>query len=146
MLEPQLVELTTTGAHALHTYETLNYKENSMATCVSFAAHNELYVIDCEKVLYMQADDHYTHVYYQSGLHFMLPFGMAKVTEAIDSVLGENRFLMRFGRKFIINLLCVFHINTVKQTLILADAQGRNVSLNLPKQTLRTIMELFTPE
>lgn len=117
-----------------------------MALCVSFALHNELFVIDCEKVLYMQADDHYTHVYYQSGLHFMLPFGMSKVNEAIERVMGENPYLMRFGRKFIINLLCIFHINTVKQTLVLADAQGRNISLTLPKQTLRDIMGMLTEE
>ena len=104
---------------------------------ISFSLHNELFVIDCEKVLYMQADDH------QSGLHFMLPFGMSKVTEAVEKAMGEERFLQRFGRKFLINLRCIFHVNTVKQTLLLADAQGRNISLTLPKQTLRALIDML---
>ena len=114
-----------------------------MAMRISFSLHNELFVIDCEKVLYMQADDHYTHVYYQSGLHFMLPFGMSKVTEAVEKAMGEERFLQRFGRKFLINLRCIFHVNTVKQTLLLADAQGRSISLTLPKQTLRALIDML---
>lgn len=114
-----------------------------MAIRVCFASHNELFVIDCEMVLYMQADDHYTHVYYRTGLHFMLPFGMSKVMEAVDKAMGKDRFLLRFGRKYIVNLFCIFHVNTVKQTLVLADAQGRNVSLSLPKSALRAIIEML---
>ena len=33
-------------------------------TTLSLSAHDELYIIDLEKVIYMQADDHYTHIYY----------------------------------------------------------------------------------
>lgn len=48
-----------------------------------FGLYDELYVVDLGQVMYFQADDHYSHVYYASGTHFMLPFGLSKVESAI---------------------------------------------------------------
>lgn len=108
---------------------------------ITFSIQNELYVIDCEKVLYLQADDHYTHVFYISGTHFMIPFGLSKVTERILAQYPDGCFLHRVGRTFVINTRMIFHINTVKQVVMLSDAHGENHSIHLPKQTLRSLME-----
>ena len=105
-------------------------------------AYNELYVIDLEMVMYLQADDHYTHVYYSSGTHFMVPFGLSKVEQAITNITttGE-RFLIRMGREFILNLRCIYQINTVKQIVMLSDNHGINLSLHLSKPVLRSLIE-----
>lgn len=112
-----------------------------MPYTVTFTSHNEMYLVDCENVLYMQADDHYTHVYYLTGAHFMMPFGLAEATETIYETLKDNRFLVRLSRKYLVNIRTVFHINTVKQILVLADAHGNNISIHLPKQTLRELIQ-----
>ena len=38
-------------------------------------SHDEVFLIDLDLVLYFQSDDHYTHVYYTLGSHFILPMG-----------------------------------------------------------------------
>ena len=111
---------------------------------IVLSSYNEMYVINCNSVLYMQADDHYTHVTYISGAHFMVPFGLSKVEQYLHALDADERFLIRVGRKYIINLHHVFHVNTVKQVILLADANGKNHSLTLPKQILRNLIEMLS--
>lgn len=106
-----------------------------------FGLYDELYVIDLEQVLYFQADDHYTHVYYASGTHFMLPFGLAKVEAAVAAPDAGGESFMRLGRKYIVNTRRVFHISTVKQVLMLSDNNGNTLSIHIPKPVLRTLIE-----
>lgn len=108
------------------------------------STHNELYVVDCNSVMYLQADDHYTHVNYLSGAHFMVPFGLSVVEDAIAANCVGDKFLVRLGRKYIINIKAIIHINTVKQVVLLADAHGNNHSLHLPKPILRSLIDLLS--
>lgn len=105
------------------------------------SAYDELYVIDLDKVLYMQADDHYTDVYYASGTHFLLPFGLVKIESRLTSVDSERFRLMRLGRKYIVNLRRVFRINTVKESIFLSDDLGNNISLHISKPVLRSLID-----
>lgn len=108
---------------------------------IVLSLHNEMYIIDCERVLYMQADDHYTHIVYLSGAKFLVPFGLSELEKRIDSVMPDNKFLVRLGRKYIINMNHVFHVNTMKQIVLLTDSNGNNFSVSLPKPILRNIIE-----
>ena len=56
-----------------------------MENKLCFSVYGELYVVDLDRMLYFEADDHYTHVYYSSGTHFMIPFGLAKVEAALSN-------------------------------------------------------------
>lgn len=114
-----------------------------MKTKITFSTYNELYVVDCYNVMYLEADDHYTHVYYLTGAHFLIPFGLSEVMETITHALGDDCFLLRLGRKYVVNTHVVFHINTVKQVLLLTDMQGNSHSLHLPKTTLRSLIDLI---
>lgn len=115
-----------------------------MQTNVSFSTYNEMYIVDCEKVIYLEADDHYTHVHYLTGAHFMVPFGLSEVMSSVDNVLSNDSFLLRLGRKYVVNLRAVFHVNTVKQVLVLSDNHGNSYSLNLPKATLRQLIDIMS--
>lgn len=106
-----------------------------------FGLYDELYVIDMEQVMYFQADDHYSHVYYASGAHFMLPFGLAKVEEAIAGRGDGDGTFVRLGRKYIVNMRRIFHISTMKQILMLSDNSGNTLSIHVPKPVLRTLIE-----
>jgi len=102
-----------------------------------------MYVIDLDRVIYLQADDHYTHVYYTSGTHFMVPFGLSKVEAAISGKLSDDKFLVRLGRKYIVNTRRVFHVNSVKQVVQLTDDHGTNHALRLPKPILHMLMQML---
>lgn len=112
---------------------------------IVLSLHNEMYVIHCDQVLYMQADDHYTHIVYTSGAKFMVPFGLSEMEKRIDDVMeGSEKYLKRFGRKHIINIRRVFHVNTVRQVVVLTDDSANNVSVSLPKNILRSIIETMS--
>ena len=115
-----------------------------MDTRMCLCLYGEMYVVDLAKVMYFQADDHYTHVYYSSGTHFMVPFGLAKVEAAVSGFLGCGSFLVRLGRGHIINIHRVFHVNTMRQELRLSDDQGSTLVLHLPKLVLRKLMSMLS--
>lgn len=112
-------------------------QDNSL--CLS--AYDELYIIDLDKVLYLQADDHYTDVYYVTGSHFLVPFGLVKI-EARLAVMDKERYcLMRLGRKYIVNMRRVFRINTAMENIYLVDDTGNNIALHISKPVLRSLID-----
>ena len=113
--------------------------QHDYSLCLS--AHDELYRIDLDQVLYMQADDHYTEVYYASGIHFMVPFGLVKIEAQINIMPDASLSHRRLGRKFIVNTKRIFRINTTKELLYLNDDAGNALSLHVSKPVLRSLMD-----
>ncbi|MBR2239075.1 MAG: LytTR family transcriptional regulator [Prevotella sp.] len=104
-------------------------------------AHDEMFIIDLQKVLYFEADDHYAHVYYASGTHFMVPYGLAKIETALAQKGSEAEALQRMGRKYIVNTNRIFRVNTITENVSLADDQGGNIFLHIPKTVLRALLD-----
>lgn len=108
-----------------------------------FSVYSEMFLVDLDMVLYFQADDHYTHVYYANGNRFMVPFGLSKVESMISENSDCGDHFVRLGRTYMVNLERVFQVNVVKCVVLLFDDQGVNYTLHLPKQALRKLMELI---
>ena len=115
-----------------------------MNLCLS--DYGELFVIDLDQVVYLQADDHYTHVYYASEAHFMVPFGLSCLEESINDITHQQPFLLRIGRKYIINVKKVFHINVGKQIAVLTNDVGKNISLHISQAALQSLIDKFKNE
>ena len=49
-----------------------------MGDILCLGAYDELYRIDTSQLIYFEADDHYTNVYYANGTHFVIPFGLSQ--------------------------------------------------------------------
>ena len=92
-----------------------------MGTKIHFSVYGELYVVDLDSTLYFEADDHYTHIHYASGTHFMIPFGMAKVEAAVAERLGPGAFIVRLSRKYMVNTRRLIDTLNAQE----ADADGR---------------------
>lgn len=110
--------------------------------CLS--GHDELYIIDLNQVLYMQADDHYTNIYYASGTNFMIPYGLGRLEEVIRGSGCEAGYLLRLGRKYIVNTNRIFRISTIRDNLYLSDNHGNHVSLHISKPVLRSLIEYMS--
>lgn len=106
-----------------------------------FRIYGEMYLVDLPQVLYFKADDHYTHVYTSSGTHMVMPFGLNKVEAAITQHLPEGNYLLRLGRTFIVNIRRIYHVNMLKQNVLLADDHGQVQSLHFSRQVLQSLME-----
>lgn len=111
------------------------------ALCLS--AHDELYIIDLDKVLYLKADDHYTDVYYTSGNHFLVPFGLVKIEACLTEMPDTRLHMLRLGRKYIVNTNRIFRVNTITELLYLTSDDGNSVSLHISKPVLRSLIELI---
>ena len=107
---------------------------------LKLSTKDELFIIDLEKVIYMQADDHYTHVFYSATSHFMVPFGLGSIEEKLGN--DPQPQFIRLGRKYIINLHAVFRVSTIKESLFLTDI-GSPVELHVSKPVLRSLIELL---
>ena len=120
---------------------TRNMPTSTTTLCLS--AHDELYIIDLKKVIYMQADDHYTHVFYSSTTHFMVPYGLGDIESRLMNVPRAKSQFIRLGRKYIIHLNLVFRISTIKETLSLADGLNGTIEIHVSKPVLRSLIELM---
>ncbi|MBR1414865.1 MAG: LytTR family transcriptional regulator [Prevotella sp.] len=110
-------------------------------TRLCLKAHDELFIIDLPRVLYMQADDHYAHIYYTSGGHFMVPQGLARIEALMAELDADTSYMVRMGRKYIVNVSRIFRVSTVREQLFLADDHGSNVTLHIPKNILRQYLD-----
>jgi len=112
-----------------------------MQDSLYFRIQGELYVVKLSSVMYFKADDHYTHVYYASGTHFMMPFLLSRVETAItESGVGGDRFL-RLGRTYIIDTARVFHVNIIKKVVLLCDDSGGTHTISVPKHVLQELSD-----
>lgn len=106
---------------------------------------SELFRINLDELLFIEADDHYTRAYMVSGYKVLLPFGLSRVEEAIaeayrsENLVNDN--IVRLGRCYIVNVLHVFHINLIKQLVMLSDTKGNVYSLHISKAVLRQLFE-----
>ena len=115
-----------------------------MKLCLS--DYGELFVVDLDQVVYLEADDHYTHVYYASEAHFMVPFGLSSLETSIQEVCKDKNFLVRIGRKYIINIRKVFHVNVMKQVAMLTNDEGKSISLHVSQAALQNLIARFKAE
>lgn len=112
---------------------------------ICLAAHDELFVLDLDKVVYFQADDHYTHVYYYADKPFMVPFGLSRIQATILAAGEPANYIVRLGRKHIVNTRRIFRISTVRETIYLTDDAGERISIHVPKAALRPLITFMRP-
>ncbi|MCD8236158.1 MAG: LytTR family transcriptional regulator [Prevotellaceae bacterium] len=105
---------------------------------------DELYVINLEKVMFMQADDHYTYVYYVSGCKFMVPFGLSKIETSMAKHSDVSSYIIRLGRSHIINIKCLTRINSTKQIIVLSDNKDNNYTIKVSRTVIKNIINRFS--
>ena len=114
-----------------------------MQTNIYFRIYGEIYVVDLAQTMYFKTEDHYTHVYYLSGTHFMIPFGLQDIETEISNKTEHCKYFIRSGRKHILNTKHIFHINTIKQIVMISDNQGTIHTINHPKNALKILIKSF---
>ena len=121
-----------------------DYRSKPSSTRLCLKSRDEVFFVDLARTLYIKADDHYAHVYYASGVHFMVPFSLGRIEELIITTLGADSFMRRMGRKYVVNTLRIFSANTVREQLCLVDDQGKTETIHVPKLVLRELIDDMT--
>lgn len=108
-------------------------------------SRDELFILDLEKVVYMQANGNYTRIVYNEGMQVMVTLGLSKLEGMIKMVVPKDvqSPFVRLGRSYIINQDYLAHIDVLKQRLTLSDCQTHRHVLEMPKALLKAYKDLY---
>lgn len=108
-------------------------------------SRDELFVLDLDRVAYIQASGNYSRIVYIGGMQTMITLGLSKLEDLIKMTIPKERRspFVRLGRSLIVNQTFLSHINVLKQRLTLSDNQERSYVLEVPKTLLKAYKDLI---
>ena len=108
-------------------------------------SRDELLRIDISKIIYFEADGNYTNIILANKLKGIVCMNLAHMQEILSERLKERaRIFARVGKKHIINHTYIYQIHVLKQSLILSDGKNFAYQLNISKEALKKLKELYT--
>lgn len=107
-------------------------------------SRDELLRIDIDKIVYFEADGNYTNIVLSNRLKAVTCMNLSKMQKALTDKLKEeaSRFV-RIGKKYIINHNFIFQIHVLNQKLVLSDGENFTYALDVSKDALRNLKELY---
>lgn len=109
-----------------------------------FNSRDELLRLDISKIVYFESDGNYTNIILSNKLRGTICFNLAQTEKALAERLKEkSRCFARIGKRYIINLNYVYQINIIKQRLVLSDYSSFAFQLEVSKEALRKLKEIF---
>ena len=108
-------------------------------------SRDELFVLDLDKVAYIQASGNYSRIVYIGGMQMMITLGLPKLEGMIKMIVPKDRRspFVRLGRSLLVNQAYLTHINVLKQRLTLSDNQEHSYVLDVPKALLKAYKDLI---
>lgn len=108
-------------------------------------SRDELFVLDLDKVAYIQASGNYSRIVYIGGMQMMITLGLSKLEGMIKMIVPKDRRspFVRLGRSLLVNQTYLTHINVLKQRLTLSDNQEHSYVLDVPKALLKAYKDLI---
>lgn len=108
-------------------------------------SRDELFVLDLDKVAYIQASGNYSRIVYIGGMQMMITLGLSKLEGMIKMIVPKDRRspFVRLGRSLLVNQTYLTHINVLKQRLTLSDNQEYSYVLDVPKALLKAYKDLI---
>ena len=108
-------------------------------------SRDELFVLDLDKVAYIQASGNYSRIVYIGGMQMMIKLGLSKLEGMIKMIVPKDRRspFVRLGRSLLVNQTYLTHINVLKQRLTLSDNQEHSYVLDVPKALLKAYKDLI---
>lgn len=121
-------------------------ESNSEKSIIYFNTRDEMLKVNLRNVVYFQADRNYTDVFFINGAHATLTLGLVNIEKMLDEphLRGNVPPFIRIGRGFIVNPQFIFHINALKQELVLTDTRFSAIyKLQVSKDALKKLKELY---
>lgn len=107
-------------------------------------SRDELYRIEVSRIVYFESDGNYTNIVLSNNIKGVVCMNLSQMKEILNSNLKESSTLFaRVGKRHIINLDYVYHINVLKQKLVLSDGSNFTFTLSVSKDALKNLKDLF---
>lgn len=109
-------------------------------------SRDEFLRIDVSKIVYFEADGNYTNIVLSNKLKGVVCINLARMQKMLTERLKEQASIfIRVGKKYIINSIHVCRINVLKQSLLLSDGENFAFQLNISRDALKKLKELYIP-
>ncbi len=100
--------------------------------------------MDITKIVYFEAGGHYTNFTLTNKMKGAVLMNLTQMQDTLARNLQEQaRIFARVGKRFIINLSYVYHIDVAHQKLMLTDGERFAYQMPVSKEALKKLKELF---
>lgn len=107
-------------------------------------SRDELYRIDISKIVYFEAEGNYTNFVLSNKLKGAVCMNLAQMQQVLSDSLKESALIFaRVGKRHIVNLTYVYQIGVLRQKLLMSDGEVFAYSLNISKEALKKLKELY---
>lgn len=107
-------------------------------------SRDELYRIDISKIVYFEAEGNYTYFVLSNKLKGAVCMNLAQMQQVLSDSLKESASIFaRVGKRYIVNLTYVYQIGVLRQKLTLSDGEVFAYQLNISKEALKKLKELY---
>lgn len=107
-------------------------------------SRDELLRMDINSIVYFEGDGNYTNIVLANGLKGVVCINLSKIQEHLNVKLKEHSLIFaRIGKRYIVNLDYVYSINLIRQKLTLSDGFRFSYQLDIAKEALKKLKELY---
>lgn len=105
---------------------------------------DELYRINIDRIAYFEADGNYTNIMLTNKQKAVVGMNLAQMQRLIsESLKAQAVRFARVGKRFIVNLNYVYHIEVLRQRLTIADGGPTAFVLPVSKDALKRLKEMY---
>lgn len=101
---------------------------------------DEMYIVNLGNLIYLEADDHYTYAFYATETRILYPFSLSRF-EAQLVQLSDTPYIIRVGRRYMINLKYICRINNVRQEVMFFTNKGTH-SIKVSKDAVKELINV----
>lgn len=126
--------------------------ENDNNTHLYFNTRDELLKVPLSQVVYFEAEGNYSAIYFRNGLQSQVLASLNTIERLISNSFklqnqDEHLAFIRIGRRYIVNIEYIYHINIPKQKLLLTDfVSAQAYELNVSKEALKNLKNIYSPK
>lgn len=107
-------------------------------------SRDELFRMDVSKIVYFEADGNYTNFVLSDKVKGAVCMNLAEMQKLLTDSLKESaNMFARVGKRHIVNLSFVYQISVLRQKLVLSDGEVFAYPLNISKEALKTLKEMY---
>ena len=118
-----------------------------MAEYIYFNSRDELLRVEASSLVYFEADGNYTRIILANGFVGIVCMNLSKMEKLLSLSLKEKaRVFARVGKRHIVNLNYVLKVNALQQCLVLSDQKTFQFDLEVSKDALKVLKEMYSPK
>lgn len=108
-------------------------------------SRDEFLRIDIKKIVYFESDGNYTNIVLSNNLKNTVCINLTHMQQVLSEKLKEQAAIFaRVGKRYIINHTYLYQINILKQKLLLSDGENFVFQLDISKDALKKLKQLYT--